>query len=390
LLFTDFDGLSTVIEKAAPPEIEALLTCGLTKDAYDSMFGLDHRRLRDGGQALLKGEGDIGAALFEASAGVRSIPQVLERLDASARKFFVPGRRGKYARINEALASYEEHHSEFKRAQIRPAQWVELLKKHEGAVGEVAEIENRRIEINRELLLINELRAVAPLLSTLDSANRALQELNSVRLLSPNADIERAAAESGLSDAQHNADISAAEFARQQRKVSELKPDAVILAVGTAVKRLASAVEAIDENERDIADAAVDVAAETDRVTALASNIQASAVPDEVLARAPTKAQKAGIEVVLRRVELAQQAVHGELLIKRRPVCGKGHDSVLARRIAADQRLEVKSGRVARMVFCARAHCGRALHCSSWQTGRACAEDPDGSRTRRGPDTLGG
>jgi exonuclease SbcC len=42
-------------DKPVPPEIEALLTYGLTKEAYDSMFGLDHRRLREGGQALLKG-----------------------------------------------------------------------------------------------------------------------------------------------------------------------------------------------------------------------------------------------------------------------------------------------------------------------------------------------
>jgi hypothetical protein len=40
------------------------------------------------------------------------------------------------------------------------------------------------------------------------------------------------------------------------------------------------------------------------------------------------------------------QGVHGELLIKRRSVCGTGRDSVLARRIAADRRFGVKDGRV--------------------------------------------
>ena len=84
------------------------------------------------------------------------------------------------------------------------------------------------------------------------------------------------------------------------------------------------------------------------------------------------------------------QGVHGELLIKRRWVCGTGRGSELARRIAADQRLRVKYGRVARMVFSARARCGRARDCSSERIGRACAEDPDGYITIRDPDTLGG
>lgn len=82
--------------------------------------------------------------------------------------------------------------------------------------------------------------------------------------------------------------------------------------------------------------------------------------------------------------------VHGELLIKRRWVCGTGRDSELARRIAADQRPGVKYGHVVRPVFSPRARCGRARDCSSERIGRAYAEDPDDSRTRRGRDTLAG
>jgi len=56
--------------------------------------------------------------------------------------------------------------------------------------------------------------------------------------------------------------------------------------------------------------------------------------------------------------------VHGEFLIKRRSACGKARDSVLARRIAADQRFAVEHGRVDRTEFSARTRCGRVLDCS--------------------------
>jgi hypothetical protein len=59
------------------------------------------------------------------------------------------------------------------------------------------------------------------------------------------------------------------------------------------------------------------------------------------------------------------EPVHGELLIKRRSACGKARDSVLARRIAADQRFAVEHGRVDRTEFSARTRCGRVLDCSS-------------------------
>ena len=59
-------------ESAEPlnPLIEGWLTGGLSRDEYATRFGLDHAGLRRGGQALLEGEGEVGAALFEASAGV--------------------------------------------------------------------------------------------------------------------------------------------------------------------------------------------------------------------------------------------------------------------------------------------------------------------------------
>ncbi|KGW59879.1 ATP-binding protein [Burkholderia pseudomallei] len=65
------DGNLAATDTVVSPELEILLTGGLSKEEYDVMFGLDHRRLREGGEALLKGEGEIGAALFEASAGAQ-------------------------------------------------------------------------------------------------------------------------------------------------------------------------------------------------------------------------------------------------------------------------------------------------------------------------------
>ena len=297
------------METPVPPDVEILLNGGLRKEEYESMFGLDHRQLREGGQALLNGEGDVGAALFEASAGIRSIPQILERLDASARKFFMPGARGKNARINEAMKVYEECHGEYKQALVRPAHWADVFKKHQAAAADVAELEARRGELNTKLLLIKELRAVAPVISTLQHASRILDDLKSVPLLSLTAATERAAAESGLSDAQHNAKLASAEAMGQQQRLDELELDVAILDVAAAVKRLAASAESIDQHRRDLADATVDVATETEQVVRLAAQIDASRSAETVGEHAPARTARVSSEQLLHAVELAEQAL---------------------------------------------------------------------------------
>ena len=57
LLFPDPPQLVTVEpggdDEPISPELEAALTGGLSRDEYDTMFSLDHQRLRKGGEALL-------------------------------------------------------------------------------------------------------------------------------------------------------------------------------------------------------------------------------------------------------------------------------------------------------------------------------------------------
>lgn len=309
LCLADFGLGGLALDLPVPPDIEILLNGGLRKEEYESMFGLDHRQLREGGQALLKGEGDVGAALFEASAGIRSIPQILERLDASARKFFMPGARGKNARINEAMKAYEERHGEYKQALVRPAHWADVFRKRQAAAAEVAELEARHGELNAKLLLIKELRAVAPVISTLQHASLILEDLKSVPLLSLTAATERAAAESSLADAQHNARLASADAVRQQQRLDELKPDVAILDVAPAVKRLAASAESIDQHRRDLTDATVDVATEMEQVVRLAASIDASRSAEAVGEHAPARTERARIEQLLHAVELAEQAL---------------------------------------------------------------------------------
>jgi DNA repair protein SbcC/Rad50 len=319
LHFADFLSEDSLLDKPAPPEIELLLNCGLTKEQHDSMFGIDHKILRQGGEALLRGEGEVGVALFEASAGGRSVPEILDRLDGSARKYFMPGTRARNAKINEALAAYEQHQAAFRQAQIRPSVWTELSKKQKLAAEELTALERRHQEIHGQLLLIRELRSVAPLLVTLDSTAAILEELKATPLLTSSAATDRATAEKGLSDARYNAHIAAADLERHLAHLSQLRIDDCILSVAPAVRRLVSSSETIDQHRREMDVARVEAESLTRELSRLAAAIAPALGTSDVVAKIPTKVERATIDIRLRAAEQARQAVDQHRASASRP-----------------------------------------------------------------------
>ena len=111
-------------DEPAGADVAALLAGGLDRDLFESMFGIDHVRLREGGRQLLAGEGELGASLFQAGSGLANVRTVLDRLDADARERFVP--RGTNPPINEALRRLEELRRQQRDCTMRPREWAEL------------------------------------------------------------------------------------------------------------------------------------------------------------------------------------------------------------------------------------------------------------------------
>lgn len=66
---------------------------GLTVEAYRNLLCLDDKSIEDGGEEILKSEGDIGALLFSAAAGLSGLTRVLTRAQEGADAFWRKGAR---------------------------------------------------------------------------------------------------------------------------------------------------------------------------------------------------------------------------------------------------------------------------------------------------------
>lgn len=79
---------------------------GVGEEMFQTMFALDHVRLREGARTLLEGRGDVGESLFDAGTGGRAIHEVLARLEAEAGEIF--RERGQKLQLNVELGRFDE------------------------------------------------------------------------------------------------------------------------------------------------------------------------------------------------------------------------------------------------------------------------------------------
>ena len=86
---------------------------------FSTMFGLGSRELREGAEQLLRGEGDIGDALFSASMGGTPVQLVLASLTEESERLF-KGRAVANVSIRPAAAVHKELLRQSRDAAVNP------------------------------------------------------------------------------------------------------------------------------------------------------------------------------------------------------------------------------------------------------------------------------
>ena len=166
---------------------------------FRNMFGLDHGTLRQGGEQLRQGKGDLGESLFQASSGGPSIRHVLSSLEQEADKLWKP--RGK-----QEIRAAIDRHSEA-RARLRAAnKGAEAVRSQQREIdtlrARVAEIGAQQRALRTEHAAVARLVLLLPLLLQRRelSASRAL--LGAFVLLPSDAAAQRRQAQQELARAE--------------------------------------------------------------------------------------------------------------------------------------------------------------------------------------------
>ena len=290
---------------------EQELTGGLDRAEFESMFGLNHARLREGGQVLLSGEGDLGATLFEASAGTSGIGNLLAALEVDAKKLYSPHGRAQNAVINEARRQLDEQRQVWRQAQTKPADWQALNRAHEAAAAALAEVANALEQLRRRDNELTELRTVEPLLREHDRVAAELQTLVAIPDLAENFREERLAAAQALSHAQRDAREAEGELDRCARALDSLVLEPLVLEHEDAIERLVSGVAAAARHRIEVQQQnAVMAKIESDLATAVARLAPGRAL-GELLSIIPSAADRVALDDHLVQVSRLGERLDG-------------------------------------------------------------------------------
>lgn len=236
---------------ALPAGLLPWLTEGLDRERFEAMFCLNHERLRQGGRDLIEGRGELGAALFAASAGSQSVRQLLDTLDAEARRYHAP--RASQSVMAQARAELDEARKTLRDATTRPQAWKELQRQAEHGAEQLAQAQTQLAECRREELRLSELRSVAPLLQRRDQLAQELAGLAALPPLPADAAEQRRTAQRERAAARDEAQQAEAEIARCTRELARLAPDAGLLHQAEVIRRLATELAALQQAEAQVA-----------------------------------------------------------------------------------------------------------------------------------------
>lgn len=150
---------NTLIDPRGQPVNEAIIASalgGIGRAAYRTMFSLDDQSLKDGGEDILKSEGDLGALLFSTSSGLADISRVLDTMRLEADSLYRErASKTELAHLKARLASLKEKRGEIdiqaSAFTVLAAAEAQAAKAHEAAETELAAQRLRQAELARLL-----------------------------------------------------------------------------------------------------------------------------------------------------------------------------------------------------------------------------------------------
>ncbi len=246
---------------------------GQTRDSFQSMFSLDHNRLRLGGQAILDAEDDVGKAIFAAGSGLVSIARLADELEEEAKSIWAktPSKTRAYY---VAQTSADEALKRLRAAQVKPAQWEDRRKRVEALEAALDEGRKARALLRAELQKIERRRRVLPPIAQLRSAKAALVELADVAILPADSAETVIASRRDLAAASTQIQLAThqAETAREGLAAIAIAPE--LLERREAIDDLRQEVGAVDKSLADLPKRRVEQRACDERLSGLLTEIE--------------------------------------------------------------------------------------------------------------------
>lgn len=123
-----------LLDAAGQPVSDTLLAAALgsiDRAGYQTMFSLDDDSLQDGGETILKSEGDLGRLLFSAASGLSEFGDVVDAAKTEAEAFYRP--RARNSLLNKAIRDLKDLKHAAAGIDVQASDYAALLAAEAGA-----------------------------------------------------------------------------------------------------------------------------------------------------------------------------------------------------------------------------------------------------------------
>ncbi|MFC1652130.1 AAA family ATPase [Planctomycetota bacterium] len=173
-----------ILDSAGNPlEASALTTFldGMELALFESLYGIDHKTLVEGGQDILAQKGEVGQAIFAAGMGISSLTKILDALEGESDELFKE--RGNKQKITLAIKEYKDLKKKVRDVALLPSKWKEHQKRLQDAKNEHESLEEKSRQKSAEVQRLMRLNKAIPELAELENLQKQLLDLGDVVLL---------------------------------------------------------------------------------------------------------------------------------------------------------------------------------------------------------------
>jgi uncharacterized protein YhaN len=215
---------------------------GLQQHQFDQLFGLDSRRLDEGGREIATGQGDLGEALFAAGAGLAGLRILAQSLEDRQLSLYKP--RGQTQPINKALSDHKERLEAVRKSTLPPDVYAAAAIAASGAQDKAEALRRERITVRSRLGLLQRFQAALPTIELYQRAQKRLEPVAQARFLADDFDARLRAAREKREIARNKLRDLGPQREDLERQLHEKQPGAALLAEETEIDELKKLVGA--------------------------------------------------------------------------------------------------------------------------------------------------
>ncbi len=144
------------------------------RNLFETMFGLDHARLREAGRRMMESDGDLGRSLFEAGSGLDGVDRVLDSLRSELDVLGTPERKSTKKPLWQAAEDFSDAQKAKRELALRHEAFQAAEQALDQASSAKASINEALAGIRERRSRLERIRRAGPILIEID---RLAQEL---------------------------------------------------------------------------------------------------------------------------------------------------------------------------------------------------------------------